>query len=81
VLPGGIEASVVAGDAPSGDEADRLRLQKELFEAKARLAAAHDRLANPAFIEKAPGAVVDGARSRLAELEQQVRRLRERLGG
>ena len=59
--------------------ADRARLEKELAEAEGHLAAARARLANPAFVDKAPPAVVDGARTREAELASQVERLRERL--
>ena len=40
------------------------------------LAAARARLANEAFISKAPPSVVDGARARAAELEELVERLR-----
>jgi valyl-tRNA synthetase len=86
VLPAGdIEATVLpsaTGDQ-AGDEAgvrDRARLEKELGEAEGHLAAAEARLANRAFTEKAPPAVVDGARTRAAELGEQVARLRERLG-
>ena len=59
--------------------ADRARLEKELAEAEGWLAAARDRLANEAFMSKAPPAVVEGARAREAELADQVDRLRERL--
>jgi valyl-tRNA synthetase len=86
VLPAGdIEATVLPPTTGSqaGDEAgvrDRARLEKELREAEGHLVAAEARLANPAFTEKAPAAVVDGARTRAAELGEQVARLRERLG-
>jgi valyl-tRNA synthetase len=86
VLPAGdIEATVLppAGADGGGDETagrDRARLAKELAEAERHLAAAEARLANPAFTGKAPPAVVDGARTRAAELGDQVARLRERLG-
>ena len=58
---------------------ERARLEKELAEAEGHLAAARARLANPAFVDRAPAAVVDGARTREAELASQVERLRERL--
>ena len=49
--------------------------------AEGRLAAARNRLADPAFTAKAPPAIVDGARASEAELADQVARLRERLDG
>jgi len=61
-------------------DADRARLEKELTEAQGYLDAARARLANDAFTSKAPPAVVDGARARMAELTDQVARLRARLG-
>jgi valyl-tRNA synthetase len=80
VLPAGdIEGRVVLAEAAAGT-GDRARLEKELAEAEGHLAAARARLANPAFVDKAPAAVVDGARTREAELANQVERLRERLG-
>ena len=79
ILPAGdIEGRVVLAEASAGT-GDRARLEKELAEAEGHLAAARARLANPAFVDKAPAAVVDGARTREAELANQVERLRERL--
>jgi valyl-tRNA synthetase len=80
ILPAGdIEGRIVlAAAAPAGG--DRSRLEKELAEAEAHLAGARARLANPAFVDRAPPAVVEGARTREAELASQVDRLRERLG-
>ena len=69
-----------AGDGAVAAELDRARLERELAAAEERLAAARARLANEAFVGKAPPAVVDGARTREAELADQVVRLRERLG-
>ncbi len=80
VLPGGeVQATVMT--TASGDAAvlERTRLEKELGEAEGWLAAARARLANDAFVGKAPPAVVEGARSRERELAEQVDRLRERL--
>jgi valyl-tRNA synthetase len=83
VLPGGDLEATVLPPAASDDTAgrDRARLEKELVEAEGHLAAARARLANPAFTDKAPPAVVDGARTRAAELAEQVARLRARLAG
>jgi valyl-tRNA synthetase len=81
VLPsGGIEASVVVGESSAaGGDADRTRLEKELAAAEGHLAAARARLANASFTERAPAAVVEGARRSEAELADQVERLRARL--
>ena len=60
-------------------EKERARLEKDLAEAEGWLAAARSRLANEAFMSKAPPNVVEGARAREAELADQVDRLRDRL--
>jgi valyl-tRNA synthetase len=64
---------------PAAVEADRARLEKELADAERQLAAARARLANEAFMAKAPPAIVEGARASEAELADQVDRIRERL--
>jgi valyl-tRNA synthetase len=93
--PGGATLAVIAGDlealihstAAAGDgvgdtdAAERARLERELTEAEEWLLAARARLANEAFVAKAPAAVIEGVRTREAELVEQVERLRERLGG
>ena len=79
VIAGGIEARIeLAVNADAADR-DRGRLEKELAEAEVFLDAARARLANEAFIAKAPPAVVAGARARAAELVETVDRLRARL--
>jgi valyl-tRNA synthetase len=60
-------------------ERDRVRLQKELAEAERLLASTRERLANEAFVRRAPGHVVDGVRSSEAELKALVERLLEHL--
>ncbi len=82
VIAGPAEAIVGTGsDAdPSAAAADRARLEKELADAERLLDAARARLANEAFTAKAPAAIVHGARAREAELDDQVERLRQRLG-
>jgi valyl-tRNA synthetase len=81
VIAGPVEAVVGTGVAdPGAAEADRARLEKELADAVRLLDSARARLANEAFIAKAPPAVVAGARASEAELADQVDRLRERLG-
>ncbi|HUQ79107.1 MAG TPA: valine--tRNA ligase [Patescibacteria group bacterium] len=85
VIVGEVEADVVVPDTAGqvrddgSGTSDRRRLEKELAGAEVRLAAARARLANEAFMSKAPPAVVAGARSSEAELAGQVRRLRSRL--
>jgi valyl-tRNA synthetase len=79
VIAGELEARVMGGTAARSD-GDRARLEKELAEAEGFLDATRARLANEAFLERAPGAVVDGARAREEELAEMVQRLRARLG-
>jgi valyl-tRNA synthetase len=85
VLVGELEAYVRmpgTGGGPAGESSalERSRLERELAEAEGWLEAARERLANDAFVARAPAAVVAGARAREAELADQVTRLRERLG-
>jgi valyl-tRNA synthetase len=80
VIAGQLEA-VVGRPGGGLDEAERIRLERELGEAEGFLASARARLANEAFLSKAPPAVVEGARTREAELADQVARLRSRLEG
>jgi valyl-tRNA synthetase len=78
VVAGALEARIMR---PAGgtDEAERARLERELAEAEAFLAAARARLANEKFTSRAPADVVQGARQRAADLADQVARLRSRL--
>ncbi len=79
---GDIEATIrpAALDESAG-ALERARLERELADAEGWLAAARERLANEAFMTKAPPAVVEGARAREAELAEQVERLRDGLTG
>ncbi len=77
VISGELEA--IVRTATAGGPGERARLEKELADAEGFLAAARARLANEAFVAKAPPSVVEGARAREGELAEQVRRLRERL--
>ncbi len=78
VVSAGAEArlSVSAQDR----ERDRVRLEKELNETEQLLAATSAKLANAAFVDKAPAAVVDGVRARQTELQNLATRIREHLG-
>ncbi len=81
VIVGGgeIEAAVRPTAVDDGTEAlERDRLEHDLAEAEGWLAAARERLANEAFVARAPVRVVDAARAREAELADQVARLRDR---
>jgi valyl-tRNA synthetase len=81
VIVGDIEAVVrPRARDEAQDERDKARLERELAEAETMLAAARARLANEAFISKAPPNVVQGAQARAAELEELVGRLAARLG-
>jgi valyl-tRNA synthetase len=82
VIAGELEARILLASDTVDPEAvalERARLERELAEAEGWLAAARARLANEAFMAKAPPAVVEGARDREAELAEQVERLRARL--
>jgi valyl-tRNA synthetase len=73
IVAGTMEARLQAQIQAS--EADRSRIQKELADATAALEATRARLADARFVERAPAAVVEGARSREAELAERVARL------
>jgi valyl-tRNA synthetase len=77
VLAGRLQVILdLGGGAGAGSTAqDRGRLERELADAEALLAAARARLENPQFVERAPAAIVEGARARAAELEDLVARL------
>jgi valyl-tRNA synthetase len=80
VVAGEIEA-VVRPVVHRDDETaarDRARLEKELADAEGQLGAARTRLADERFTAKAPPAVVEGVRTREAELAALVARLRAR---
>jgi valyl-tRNA synthetase len=55
---------------------ERARLERELTALGAERARAEAKLANPAFLEKAPAPVVAKARERLAEVDQALAKVR-----
>ncbi|MEM8779060.1 MAG: valine--tRNA ligase [Cyanobacteria bacterium P01_G01_bin.49] len=57
----------------------RAKLEKNLGKIEAEIKALRGRLNNPGFVNKAPEAVVQGARDALAEAEKQAEILQERL--
>jgi valyl-tRNA synthetase len=80
VVAGDFEARLRAADGATGTgAADRARIEKELGQAEAALGSARARLADPTFLERAPTAIVEGARAREAELAERVARLRASL--
>jgi valyl-tRNA synthetase len=78
VVAGKLEARIHASTQP--DAADRARVEKELAQAEAALAATRGRLGDATFVERAPASIVDATRSREAELAERVDRLRASLG-
>jgi valyl-tRNA synthetase len=59
--------------------AERRRLDKDLAAARADLAQTQRKLANPAFVDRAPEAVVARSRDRLAAAQAETARLEQRL--
>ncbi len=53
-------------------EQEKIRLQKEMENVKKQLDGVNARLANPAFTDKAPEAVVNGAREQAARLQEKL---------
>jgi valyl-tRNA synthetase len=75
----GIVAGEIDGRLHAGVQAinaDRARVEKELAQASAALDALRARLADPTFLDRAPAAIVDGARARETEIAERVKRLR-----
>ncbi|MFL6102249.1 MAG: valine--tRNA ligase, partial [Actinomycetes bacterium] len=57
-------------------DGERARLERELAALDAERARAEAKLANPAFLEKAPAPVVAKARERLAQVDQDLAKVR-----
>jgi valyl-tRNA synthetase len=77
VVTRGARAWLLRSDADRAK--DRARLEKELRNVEGQLAAAERRVADPNFIGRAPADVVEGARRRVIELQDQLGALRARL--
>jgi valyl-tRNA synthetase len=75
VVAGSLEADLILG--AQGGEA---RIRRQLADVEAQLVRVRQQLASPEFCERAPGAVVEAARSRLTDLETEAEALRRRLG-
>jgi valyl-tRNA synthetase len=59
--------------------AERARLSKETERLEIEIAKAQTKLANPGFVERAPAAVVEQERRRLAEFQATLDKLRTQL--
>jgi valyl-tRNA synthetase len=81
VVAGGLEASLQPHADPEVAARERERLARELEQVEQRLAAARARLADQAFLARAPAAIVEGARRSEADLAAQAASLRDKLGG
>jgi valyl-tRNA synthetase len=75
------EAVTVELDTSAGIDiaAERRRLEKDLATAVADAEVSERKLANPAFVDKAPAEVVAKSRDRLAAARTEIARLEERL--
>jgi valyl-tRNA synthetase len=82
VVAGAIQG-MIHQSARDGEAAarDRARVERELAGAETQLDGARARLADERFAAQAPPAVVERARARAAELEEQVVKLRASLAG
>jgi valyl-tRNA synthetase len=77
ILTDRAEARLTADAATQ--ERERARLDRERAETGRLLQSARARLADESFVSRAPSAVVEAARQRLAELEERMKRLSERM--
>jgi valyl-tRNA synthetase len=78
VISGGIEIYLpLAGMIDLNQELERL--QKELANLEKWRAGSRAKLNNPGFVQKAPAAVVDGERARLADIELQMSKIQSQL--
>jgi valyl-tRNA synthetase len=60
---------------------ERAKLLKEVAEAEANIARCRAKLENPAFVDRAPAAIVEKERALLVDSEEKRARLSERLAG
>jgi valyl-tRNA synthetase len=60
-------------------EAERERVRKEMAKVEAEIQKTEQKLANPAFAQKAPPAVLEEHRKRLASWQGELERLRKAL--
>ncbi len=79
-LVAGIQVTLVPERQEMGAD-ERERLGRELDKLGAEIQRAEQRLSLPDFLAKAPPAVVEGGRARLAEMRDRQERIRASLGG
>ncbi|MEM7033995.1 MAG: valine--tRNA ligase, partial [Chloroflexota bacterium] len=78
VIEGGLEIYLPLSGLMDAD-AERKRLQEEVTNLEKRIAGSRKTLSNENFVSKAPPAVVEKEREKLADLEAQVYKITERL--
>jgi valyl-tRNA synthetase len=59
--------------------AEKIRLGKEVLRLEGEIAKAQGKLSNEAFVAKAPPAVIDQERKRMADFAETVTKLQEQL--
>ena len=62
-------------------EAERGRLERHIEKVNGEIKSLEGRLQNPSFVEKAPAAVVEGARERLSDARNRLAKLQEQSNG
>jgi valyl-tRNA synthetase len=80
VLPNGVELFLPLADVIDV-ERERARMEEEIARLDGLLAGVRARLANEKFVQNAPDEVVAKARENAAQLEEQARKLRDKLAG
>ncbi len=78
VISGGIEVFLPLAGLIDLD-AERKRIQKDLEQLQKRIGASQGKLNNKGFVKKAPPAIVEKERERLADLEIQLEKVQQRL--
>ena len=73
-------ATKLALVVPIDVNAERARIGKEIDRRQGEIASAEAKLNNPSFVQRAPAAVVDEMRQRLADLKQVLRQLEDQRG-
>jgi valyl-tRNA synthetase len=76
----GAGATKLALVVPVDVNAERTRIGKEVDRLQGEIGKAEAKLNNPSFLERAPAAVVEQERQRVADFKQALRRLEDQLG-
>ena len=84
VQPANVDERVQPGEAPAAYvqrvAAEKARLSKEIARIEGEVAKANNKLSNEAFVAKAPPAVIDQEKKRIADFGATLTRLRDQLG-